>query len=410
MTNPVSNNPAMPPLATGNTPEGAPSLTINTPTAILNPSIIEAVLKSAKEQVAPDNTIKNNNGAPILTPPPTNFSAADLIDMLRDLQSKSMDAQIKTASKSLEKAGQDAKANNEAQMKKIEEWIKKCEDAANASRVKSIFSWIGKIAAIVGAIAGIVVAVAATPFTGGAASVLVVLAVVGLVAATISLADQISQAKGGPEISISNLAKGVSAILQACGLPEDKADSIGKFVRNSLFVLLPAATLLVEPKMLGTVVGDIMRWAGVDANTIANTEMGLTIGVTVMVTALLIVMTLDATKAASGMANAASMATKIGTATKTAAQAGQGLTGIGSGIAGIKQAGYEHEGEKAIAAKKELEALMKKINLFMEDEREELKKLIQQLEDGMTAVSQMIQGMADNMTQINQNVGRRATA
>ena len=66
------------------------------------------------------------------------------------------------------------------------------------------------------------------------------------------------------------------------------------------------------------------------------------------------------------------------------------------------------QGEKALAGKKELEAFLAKINQNMEDQREELRKLIQQLEEGVQSVSQMISASADSMSQITSNLGKRA--
>ncbi|QEA13167.1 type III secretion system translocon subunit SctE [Comamonas flocculans] len=346
--------------------------------------------------------VKNELNAPAIAAPISQLSADDLIALLQHMKSKSQDQQVKTAQLGLEKSRIDAKQNNEAQQKKIKEWIQKCEKEAKAGFLGKLFGWIGKIFAVIAAAIAVVASVVATPFSGGAAAALTALAVVGLVAATMSLADQISKEAGGPEISLSNMmTKMVGGLLKAFGVPEEKAEQIGRAMAGALAILAPVA-VLVEPQLLGTMVQGIAQLAGADAKT----TMALTMAFS-MAAALTVGI---GTAVASG--NLAKMSDPLMKAVKSivdaVAQTVSATTQIGQGAANIAKGVYAEQGEKAQADKKELEAFLLKINQTMEDQREELRKLIQQLEEGVLAVSQMIQNAAESMSQITSNIGKRA--
>lgn len=350
--------------------------------------------------------VKNALGAPNLAAPISLLSADDLVALLQDMQSKSQDQQLQTAKGSLEKSRIDAQKNNEAQQKKIQEWIEKCEKESKAGLVGKIFSWIGKIAAVIAAAIAVVASVAASPFTGGASLALTALAVVGLVAATMSLADQISQATGGPEISLSNMVtKMVGGLLEAMGVPKEKAEQIARVTAGALAVVMPVA-LLVEPKLLGTMVQGIAELSGADPKTTMALTMAFTMVATLTVGIGMAVAGFQVGKLATDVANTAIKT--VANIANAGAQVASGTAQIGQGAATIAKGVYAEQGEKALAGKKELEAFLAKINQGMEDQREELRKIMQQIEEGVQAVSQMMQSSADSMSQITSNLGKRA--
>lgn len=412
----TSNTPTSLPgsFTAGGAPDaGGIGLDALTKASLDNPALNKQLLDVLGKQIqgqggsgGGNDGLKNANGAPNLAAPAGNISADDLIELLQAIRSKSQDQQLATAKLGLDKARMDAKQNNEAQQKKIQDWIKKCEDAQKASLAQKIFGWIGKIFAVIAAAVAVVASVAASPFTGGASLALTALAVVGLVAATMSLADQISQEAGGPEISLSNMmTKMMGSLLEACGVPKEKAEQIGKALAGVLAVAAPVA-LLVEPKLLGTMASGIAALSGADADQISKIEMGVTIAATLTVGIGMAVAGFQFSKLAGDAMN---VTAKLTTAIMGAvAQTTQGVTAIGQGAAGIAKGKLDADGEKAMADKKALEALMLKINQQMEDQRDELRKIIQQLEEGVQAVTQMIQGTADSMTQITGNIGKRA--
>jgi len=411
---------ATPPTGTASTSPGVNPAALMQAQSILNaqggekvsPGMQEALLSQIQKTLGTlenkGDGVKNAQGAPNIAEPNMQLSADDLVALLQHMRSKSQDQQLATAKLGLERSRVDAQKNNEAQQKKIQEWINKCQEEANKSQLSKIFGWIGKIFAVIAAVVAIVASVVATPFTGGAAAALTALAVVGLVAATMSLADQISQASGGPEISLSNMmTKMVGGILEAMGVPKEKAEQIGRTMAGALAMMMPVA-LLVEPKLLGTMVQGIAQLAGADAQTTMALTMGFTLAAALVVGIGTAVVGFNAAKAVSDVTNQV-----MKTATALSQAVAQGVTGatqIAQGAIGIEKGKLAEEGEKALADKKELEAFLKMINQSMEDQREALRKLIQELEEGVKVVSSMVQSAADSMSQITSNLGKRQAA
>ncbi|MCR2222805.1 type III secretion system translocon subunit SctE, partial [Salmonella enterica] len=80
-----------------------------------------------------------------------------------------------------------------------------------------------------------------------------------------------------------------------------------------------------------------------------------------------------------------------------AAQVAQGVASVGTGAVNIAVAKDKRDAENILASKKELDAMLVKLQQQMDESREEIKKVMQQIEDGIQAVSQMINGAADSM-------------
>lgn len=377
-----------------------------TNTPAMSQTLLTQLEQTLNTQNQTGDGVRNALGAPSIAPPIANMSADDLIEMLQDMRSKSQDQQLKTAQKGLEKSRVDAQKNNEAQQKKIEEWVKQCEKEKKAGLLGKIFGWIGKIFAVIAAAIAVVASVVATPFSGGAAAALTALAVVALVSATMSLADQISKEAGGPEISLSNMmTKMVGGLLKAMGVPEEKAEQIGRTMAGALAILAPAA-ILVEPQLLGTMVQGIAQLAGADQKTTMALTMAFSMAAALTVGIATSVMSFNAAKAVDVAVNTTmKLVTTIATAST---QVIGGATQVAKGATDIAKGVYAEKGEKAMADKKDLEAFMAKLQQTMEDQREELRKIIQQLEEGVQAVGQMMQNSADSMSQITANISKRA--
>ena len=101
----------------------------------------------------------NGNGAPALEPPAQSFSANDMIDLLRSIRSKSDEAQISSAKENLSAARTKMEMNNEAQLQKIEEELRKDMPASaraelrrigdqSKHRVRHRFDVVGQVAAV----------------------------------------------------------------------------------------------------------------------------------------------------------------------------------------------------------------------------------------------------------------------
>lgn len=347
------------------------------------------------------NSPTDERGAPAISEPSKSFNASDMVDLLRSLRGKSQDAQLKAAASGVESARISAEKNNENQLDKIKEWIEKCKEADSKGLLGKIFGWIGKIFAVLAALAAVAVAAVATVATGGAAAPFLAMAVIGAIGATISLADQISQEFGGPEISIGNLIQTmVGKFLEACGVPPETAERIGRVMGGVLAIAMPVM-LLVEPQLLGGMAQNIALLAGADEQTAGY--IGMAVGIAAAITAGI------AMAVISGGSNVGTSATKIANALVGAtAQIVQGATSVTTGGIGIATAIDKRDAENAIAEKKELEAAMVKLQKQMEEGREEMKKVIQQIEEGLQMVTRMLAGAADSMSQVTSNIGKRA--
>lgn len=360
-----------------------------------------------------DGRITDKNGAPRLDAPAQSFSVNDMVDLLRSLQTKSQDQQLKASKESIESAKLKAQKNTEKQLEKIKEWVDKCQEAANKSKVSGIFGWIGKVFAFVASVVAVAVAAVATVASGGAAAPLLAVAIVGCIAATMSLASAISQELGGPELSIDNLVRNTVGkfLTDVCGVDKEKADSICKVIGGAAAIAFPVM-LAIEPSLLGNMVQSIAMMAGADEKTAGYIGMGFTLAASIGVGIAMAVMSggSSAVNSAADVAQKVSLqAVKtINTVIAGANTAVSGTTQVAQGALGIAKANLEKEGQDAIAGKKELEAMMIKLQKQMEEGREEMKKVIEQIEQSTQVVSKMLAGASDSMSQIATNMGSKA--
>ena len=360
------------------------------------------------------NPLIDKNGAPRIDTPSEVFSASDMVDLLRSLRSKTQDEQLSTAQKGLESARIKAEKNTEHQLEKIQEWIDKCKEAESKGALGKIFGWIGKIFAFVAAIATVIAAAAATVATGGSAAPLLALAIVGAISATMTLASAISKECGGPEISINSLIQHTVGkfLTDVCGMDPKQAENVCNIMGGVLAMTCPIM-LAIEPSLLGNMAQSIALMAGVDEKTAGYIGMALTIAAAIGIGIAMAVMT--------GGSSVASTAAQVGnkvllssikvfnTVMSTANTVVSGGTQIAQGGLNISKAQSQEKADKAIADKKELEAMMLKLQKQMEEGREEMKKIIQQIEESTQLVSKMIAGTTDNMNQIAMNMGSRST-
>lgn len=379
----------------------------------------DEVLKFAQQyetsgQPGEDDPLVDQRGAPRLDAPTQSFSANDMVDLLRSLRGKTQDEQLKAAKEGLESARIKSEKNTEKQLEKIKEWVDKCKEAQSKGLLGKIFGWIGKIFAFVASIVAVVAAAAATVATGGAAAPLLALAVVGAISATMTLASAVSQECGGPEISINSLIQHTVGkfLTDVCGVDPKQAENICKIIGGALAIACPVM-LAIEPSLLGNMAQSIALMAGADEKTAGYIGMALTIAAAIGVGIAMAVMT--------GGSSVATTATQVSNkvilgALKTfntvvtgTSAAVSGGTQIAQGGLNISKAKSEEEAQQAIAGKKELEAMMIKLQKQMEEGREEMKKIIQQIEESTQLVSKMIAGTTDNMTQIAMNMGSKST-
>jgi transloator len=346
--------------------------------------------------------VSNSNGAPAIDGVNLDFSPEDMAAALLVLQSKTQEAQLGTAREGLVTSKKKLEEKNQQAMDKINDWIKKCEEAAAKAKSAGIFGWITKIAGFLAAALAVVVAAVATAATGGAAAPLLALAVIGMVGATISLASQISQEAGGPPLELSSLmSKLCTKVLEACGVPKEDAEKWGGVMSGMAGML--SGAILVDPAFAGQFAGGIAQIAGADATQAAIVAGVFTAVASIAITVVMIAATggAGAGAAIDGMAKTVMTAAKIG-------QAVAGVTAGASAVAGgglnISKAIDERDASKIQSDKKMIDAMIAKLQKQMEDDREEIKKVMQEMMDGMNIVSQMINSAGQSRSQITANL------
>ncbi|OZI57189.1 type III secretion system translocon subunit SctE [Bordetella genomosp. 1] len=373
----------------------------------------------AQTRAAGGDGVINANGKSALAAPTKQFSPADMVDLLRNLQGKTQEAQLRTAKENIENNRIEQAKNNEEQTRKIDEWIQKSKEANKGGLLGKIFGWIGAIVAAIAAALMVVAAVAATAVTGGAAGpAMIALAAIAVTGAVSLLATQISTECGGPEISISNLVtQAVSKLLQAFGVEPELAEKIGNIVAGASMLLTGA--ILVEPGALGKMAGAIATVAGADPETAGYIAMAIGLAATITVGVVMAVASFGAGAVSSATNIAgnvtAQTAKTVADTAKTAGQVAQGAAAIAKGVGqvatgaeSIQSAKAQEAADKVLADKKALEAMMVKLQASMEEDREKMKEVMQAMDEGMQMVSKMISAAADSMSQVTANIGKRA--
>lgn len=348
--------------------------------------------------------ISNANGAPSIGNATIDFSAEDMTLKLLELQSKTRDAQLRTAKEGLGVSRQKIAENHQKSLEKIETWIQKSKSAAAKGKLGGIFSWVGKIASFLATAIATVALVAATPLTGGAAAPLLALAIIGLVGSTMSLASSISQASGGPPLELNSLmTKACCAFLQAVGVPEEKLEAASRAMAGGMGLLTGA--VLVDPQLLGNMVSSIAELSISDPQTAAIVGAVLATAVTIALSVV--------TAVASGGANSANAVADITKNVSQMAKMAQHLAGATSALSSMAKAGVgisvafdEHAAASAQIDRKLFAVLLVKLQAQMEESHEQIKKLVQEIQEAVGQVSQMIAAAGESRTQIAANLGR----
>ena len=363
--------------------------------------------------------LTNANGAPAIAAPEREFTADEMVDLLRALQTKSQERQLASAKENLETNRINQEKNNEKQIEKINEWIEKSKEAEKGGILGKIFGWIGAIVAALAAALMVVAAVATTALTAGAAGpIMCTLAAIAVAGAVSMMATQISSEFGGPEISISNaITQAVAGLLKAFGVEAELAEKIGNIVAGAAMVATGA--ILIEPGALGKMAGAIATVSGADPALAGYIAMGVGLAATITVGVVMAVASFGA-GAVGGAANAvgqisAQTARTVVDVTKSTADVVKGVAmvvqgagGIATGVETIQTAEKRQDAEQALADKKLLEALMVKLQAAMNEDREKLKEVLQAMDESMQMVSKMINAAADSMSQVTANISKRA--
>ena len=376
---------------------GAVSLSANWMKELIS-SVIQLNQKDKSDGVT------DTHGAPVLEAPVTDFSGDQLALILAALDIKIKEAQGKTAKEGIEAARQQTESANKRMIDKLQEVIDKQKEAAEKEKEYKVWGWIGKIAAVIGAIVGVIVAAVATVASGGAAAPLLILATVGLVAATVDLASQINKEihpDAKPFTLGSLIGDAIVKALDDAGISGD-----GRTAASSFGAAL--GFLLMQPDLAGQMAGDAAKANGASEADIAKITMGVQIAAVVTSIVLMIAVTV-ASGGGSAAQGISSTVKNLMTAAKVmgaVAEIIRGSSGVAQGAIGIEVAGINQDADKSRAAAKKIEAILAQLQAQSEEQTARLKEIIEALDEGMAQFSQMVAAAGDQRANQVKNLVR----
>ena len=312
-------------------------------------------------------------GVPVISPP--TFSADDAALMIGDLQSKMNDLLAQQQTGEIKSNQLEMKQKNLKQMEKIQKWLDDLADAAAKQKSAGIWGWIKSVVSVVASVVAAVLAVAASPFTGGAS----------LLVAAIAIGAAIQ--------SVSALViKG----LEAAGV---EVPSLVKDLFNHL-------------TSIGGIISGIARLAGASEDVAGWIQLGvdLLVGIVTGVAAWRAV-----SAAAAGVTEVGSRVIKLSFTAQRAAVGAEGTTGlisagagIGQGVLTIQAAKAQEEAANAMADKMQIMAQISKLQMLMEQNIDDLKKIVDEMQSVFKIIGDLVRGEAEMKSQVNALIGGRA--
>lgn len=343
--------------------------------AAADPLLRQQQLCAFLQQCATEPAAQGNagSGGPALEPPRQIFTPGNLALLLGSLVSKLGDLQSRSASENIKLSDAQKQEAHKKAIARIEEMVRKIEEAAAKEKALGILGIIGKAF-------GLVAAIALTALTAGAAAPVLALATALLVYTVIdtvmTAADAISQACGGPKLTLDSLmAQGFSKLAAACGDDPDEAAKFGQWMTFALQAAIAlagiasgagvyraastaasTATAAVNAGAAATAAADVAAAASTAAATAATASaaaadaaaaaaaqaatLGLDAGATAAAKAAAVAAAASADAAAAEAANVAA---------ETAARAAE-LTQLSSSAAEAAAAAAELAGQSAVGA------------------------------------------------------------
>lgn len=354
-----------------------------------------------------DNGVTNANGAPVIYSPDRRVDVTQMFEMIQK-------ASIATEQNSIQsqktKAYSETKKQNdikEAQLDNLKKTDEEKIEAGKQSKLGKIFGWIGKVVAVVVSAVAVAVTGAAAVVSGGAAIPLLALSVTGLIASTMSLANEVSTELGGPELSLSNLISSVTVkLLEAVNMDKETAEKIGKVMVGVVAVALPVL-IATDPQMLGTAAEGLCLAAGVSPDTAAT--VGAVMGVVSAIT-VGVAMAVATTLASGGMAALPSGVKLANSIIQAAGTVVKGTTMAAKGAVDVSVAVKQRNVAFLQAHGKDLQTQTMTMRQEFKNQQEALSTLMDHIQSSMTRLSSFIKELYDNLSQISNNIGRTQSA
>ena len=345
----------------------------------------------------------DDNGAPALAASTLSGNVVDLTLAMQMMQASFSNAQAATSMAEIKINTVKLKASQAEQNAHYKKSVESARDAESKSG--GILGFFKKLFKMIAAVAGIVLSALAVAASGGAAGPLLAFAVVGLVSASIGLASEISQAAGGPPISVSGmLTKMGTALAKACGATDEDAEKIGKVVGNSI----GAPLCLIDPSVLGELTGGIAALSGADP---------LVIGIVSVVGTLLavglsfaVMPKFEGSETMNKIAAAAMKMTGLKQGLMVAKGLADGASGVVGGTQGVLVARSQWDADNARADAKASSVQTMKLQQQMDDLLDEVRKLFEQVEESYRGATQILSRASQSYQLLARNMGGRVGA
>lgn len=284
-------------------------------------------------------------GAPKLAAPQEQFDPGQLETLISELLTKMDDAQSATEENGLQLDNTQKQEAFKKSADALKTAMKKLAAAKHKQKILGPLMTIAKVAAGIAAIA-------LTLTTGGAAAPLAVaLIAYTVVDTTLTVANAISQAKGGPALDLNSVIQdAIRAAAKGCGANSQLANKIATWGAFAIQAAIAIATIAVSIK-------------GIFSLT-------------------------------KGLAGAGGLASKLGMtafkATKVAAVGGQaigGLTNVTAGALAIAVAVNSFDADKAKANKEQFDAMASALTEMIKNALAKLEEVATDLSTGMQSVT-----------------------
>jgi hypothetical protein len=294
--------------------------------------------------------------------------------MIGELQSKLMDMLSQQQTGEIKSNQIDMKKKNAQQMEKVQKWLNDLQEAANKSKSAGIWGWVKNIFTAVASVVAAVLAVAASPFTGGASFIV---AAIAIGAAIQSVGNLVIQGLEELGVEVPDWIK----------ITINNAFSVGGWVAGIAKIFHASEELqgwlqMGVDLLVGIVTG-VAAWRAVSAAASKGVEMvsRLSTGTQKMVVGF------DATEKTVSFAAGATEA---------------GLR--------MSAASSQRDADNALADKMAIMAQIQKLGMVMEQNIDDLKKIVDQMQSVFKIVADMVSGEADMKSQVNAAIGGRGPA
>ena len=342
---------------------------------------------------------------PALDAPLMDCAPEDMITFIGAIIAKTQEGQMRTAREGIDVSQRKSEERHTAAMAKIKDWIQKTKDADSNSGPGGVFGWMKRIGGPAAAFIGLAVAIAATVATGGAgAPLLLGVLALGIVGSSMALASQIAMEAGYDQpLDVSYwLAKGYTAMLTE-GFDVEGEDAVngGKMLSGAIPILA-----LIDPKILGNLAGGAAGFAGADETQTAIVEGTFAVVATVatmvvgMGAASKLGKAADAVDKLSKFEKGAQGIATYGRVVQSSAAVSNGTASVGSGTIDAMKAGDQRDATLAQADKQAIQATIQRIQRLMEEEREALKKVMDEMANVTSVITAVLADSARTRSQI----------